>query len=294
MISLNRWETGAKVEPVSGAGYEGLRFPVMTMEEAREYAGAFLDKVLSGNEKVTFTENEQESLSAQSYSFQGNVELNGLPSPMTVSVRVRLSDGAVTRFWRGDESDYAGAPGEAKTSTTDAAARELLKDTLSLRLEYVLDWDGEEGTEKKAVLRYLPNSTDEFYVDAATGELVNLTELREQLEKGGSGAANRFNVSAAPEAAADTALSKAELEAACRKCIHAEVTDTKVLAHILHTANVDHKILSATSAEIYAKVNISKLAAELAKENCEIFSMQEKDEDLESYFFSLVGGSSYE
>ena len=89
-------------------------------------------------------------------------------------------------------------------------------------------------------------------------------------------------------------VSKAELEAACRKCIHVEVTDTKVLAHILHTANVEHKILSATSAEIYAKVNISKLAAELEKENCEIFSMQEKDEDLESYFFSLVGGSSYE
>ena len=66
------------------------------------------------------------------------------------------------------------------------------------------------------------------------------------------------------------------------------------IATVLHTANVDHKILSATSAEIYAKVNISKLAAELAKENCEIFSMQEKDEDLESYFFSLVGGSSYE
>ena len=88
-------------------------------------------------------------------------------------------------------------------------------------------------------------------------------------------------------------MSKAELEAACRKCIHVEVTDTKALAHILHTVNVDHKILSATSAEIYAKVNISKLAAELAKENCEIFSIQEKDEDLESYFFSLVGGSSH-
>lgn len=80
-------------------------------------------------------------------------------------------------------------------------------------------------------------------------------------------------------------VSKAELESACRKCIHVEVTDTKVLAHLLHTANVDHKILSAASAEIYAKVNISKLAAELAKENCEILSLQEKDEDLESYFF---------
>lgn len=218
VISLNRWETGAKVEPVSGAGYEGLRFPVMTMEEAREYAGAFLDKVLSGNEKVTFTENEQESLSAQSYSFQGNVELNGLPSPMTVSARVRLSDGAVTRFWRGDVSDYAGAPGEAKTSTTDTAARELLKDTLSLRLEYVLDWDGEEGTEKKAVLRYLPNSTDEFYVDAATGELVNLTELREKLRRDyetGGGVSNKFMASAAMDAAVPEeapSLTETELE----------------------------------------------------------------------------------
>ena len=89
-------------------------------------------------------------------------------------------------------------------------------------------------------------------------------------------------------------VNKAELEAACRKCIHVEVTDTRVLAHILHTANVGHKILSATSAEIYAKVNISKLADKLSKENCEILSLQEKDEDLESYFFSLVGGSSHE
>ena len=89
-------------------------------------------------------------------------------------------------------------------------------------------------------------------------------------------------------------VSRAELEAACRKCIHVEVTDTKVLAHILHTANVDHKILSATSAEIYAKVNISRLADKLSKEKCEILSLQEKDEDLESYFFSLVGGGSHE
>ena len=89
-------------------------------------------------------------------------------------------------------------------------------------------------------------------------------------------------------------VSRAEMESACRKCIHAEVTDTKALAPVLHTANVDHKILSATSAEIYAKVNISKLAADLAKENCEILSIQEKGEDLESYYFSLIGGSSYE
>ena len=89
-------------------------------------------------------------------------------------------------------------------------------------------------------------------------------------------------------------VSKEEVEAACRKCTRVEVTDTKVLAHILHTANVDHMILSATIADIFEKVNVSRLAAALAKENCEILSLQERDEDLESYYFSLVGGGSHE
>lgn len=89
-------------------------------------------------------------------------------------------------------------------------------------------------------------------------------------------------------------ISREELESACRKCTRVEVTDTKVLAHVLHTANVDHKILSTTTADIFAKVNVSQLATALAKESCEILSMQEKDEDLESYYFSLVGGGSHE
>ena len=89
-------------------------------------------------------------------------------------------------------------------------------------------------------------------------------------------------------------VSKEELESVCRKCIRVEVTDTRALAHILHTADIEHKILSASSAEIYASVNISRLVTELAKEHCEILSLQEKGENLESYFFSLAGGSSHE
>ncbi len=213
VLSLNRWERGSKVEPVSAAGVGGLSFPAMSWDEAGQRARAFLDKVLSENEKVTFTDEREESLSATEYSFRGNVELNGLPSPMTVYVRVRLSDGEVTRFWRGDVSDYAGAPGEAKTSTTEEEARELLKTTLSLRLEYVRDEEGET-----AVLRYLPNGTDEFYVDAATGELVNLTELREKLRRDyetGGGVSNKFMASAGMDAAVPEAapsLTETELE----------------------------------------------------------------------------------
>ena len=239
VLSLNRWENGGKVEPVLAGSFRGLTFPAMTRDEAAQYARAFLDKVLSGNEKVTFSDEWEESLSAESYSFNGSVELNGLPSPMTVSVRVRLSDGEVTRFWRGDVSDYAGEPGQAKTSTTAEAARELLKSTLDLRLEYVLDWGGEEDGEKRAVLRYLPNSTDEFYVDAATGELVNLTELRaklrQQYETGGT--ANKFMASAAmdaaaPEEAPAPSLTETELEGVAKLegVLDKEALDGKVKA----------------------------------------------------------------
>lgn len=85
-------------------------------------------------------------------------------------------------------------------------------------------------------------------------------------------------------------LSAQELEAACRKCVQAEVTDTKVLAHVLDAMGIEYKIISPTTADIFAKVNVSQLAAALAQEACEILSMQEKDESLESYYISLVGG----
>lgn len=88
-------------------------------------------------------------------------------------------------------------------------------------------------------------------------------------------------------------LSAEELDAACRKCIRAEVTDTKILTHVLDTMEIDYKVLSDTQADIFAKVNISQLAMALGKEGCELITVQEKDESLESYFVSLVGGESH-
>jgi ABC-2 type transport system ATP-binding protein len=52
-------------------------------------------------------------------------------------------------------------------------------------------------------------------------------------------------------------------------------------------------ITSATTADVFAKVNVTQLAAALAKENCEVLSMQEHDETLESYYISLVGGGDH-
>ena len=85
-------------------------------------------------------------------------------------------------------------------------------------------------------------------------------------------------------------MSAEELEAACKKCVRLEVSNIKALARVLDEMQIDYKIITDEAADVYAKVNISRMTAALAKENCELISMQERDESLESYYISLVGG----
>ena len=85
-------------------------------------------------------------------------------------------------------------------------------------------------------------------------------------------------------------LSAEELDTACRKCIRIEVSSTSVLARVLDAMNLEYKIISGTIADVFAKVTVTQMVLALAKENCEVLSMQERDESLESYFISLVGG----
>lgn len=89
-------------------------------------------------------------------------------------------------------------------------------------------------------------------------------------------------------------LSAEELDKACRKCIRAEVTNVTALSQVLDDMGIEYSIVSDTSADIYAKLNITQLAAALSERNCEIISINERDESLESYFISLVGGESHE
>ncbi len=88
-------------------------------------------------------------------------------------------------------------------------------------------------------------------------------------------------------------LSARELEAACRKCLQVEVTDTRALARVLDGMAVEYKILSDGQADVYAQVNISQLSRALDAQGCELLSAQERDESLESYFVNLVGGGSH-
>ncbi len=89
-------------------------------------------------------------------------------------------------------------------------------------------------------------------------------------------------------------LSAEELEEACRKCVRIEVTDTAVLARVLDSMKLEYKILSEKTADIFAQVPVSQLALDLSRLNCEIFSIKERDETLESFYISLVGGENHE
>lgn len=88
-------------------------------------------------------------------------------------------------------------------------------------------------------------------------------------------------------------ISAEELAAACRKCTRIEVTDVKTLATVLDEWNLEYTIWTDSQADIYGKVSVTELAIKLAEKNCEIKSMQERDESLESYYIQLVGGESH-
>lgn len=89
-------------------------------------------------------------------------------------------------------------------------------------------------------------------------------------------------------------FSAEELDSACRKCVRIEVSNTNVLTHVLDSMDLEYKIISTTTADIFAKINVTQLTIALAKENCEVLSIQEKDESLESYFISLIGGDLHD
>ncbi len=84
------------------------------------------------------------------------------------------------------------------------------------------------------------------------------------------------------------------MENSFRKSIRIEVTDGKALAAVLEQAGQPHKILTPNVVEVYNRINISRLTAALEKHQCEVLSIQEREENLENYYVGLIGGISHE
>lgn len=89
-------------------------------------------------------------------------------------------------------------------------------------------------------------------------------------------------------------LSAKELEDACRKCVRVRVTDIGALSRVLDRFGTEYAVVSDQQADVYAQVNVTELVLALAAEHCEIQSMQERDENLETYYINLIGGGRHE
>lgn len=164
------------------SAYWGWEFPTFPKGDAsadRAAAEAFLAKILRDGESAVLDDFEEtERLNSSSRSYSGDVLLNGLPSPLSYNINVR--NGRIVRFWRtAPEGTFIGGIPSPETSVAQYQAAEKLKETLELRLEYVKT----EDEPAQAILRYVPENGDQYYVDGITGELVNLTKMAEDLAR---------------------------------------------------------------------------------------------------------------
>lgn len=89
-------------------------------------------------------------------------------------------------------------------------------------------------------------------------------------------------------------ISARELEEACRRCTRLTVSDLAALSRILAKQQMDYTVLSENQVDLYGKVNVTDLVLALSGENCQVLSIQEREESLESYYINLIGGGRHE
>ena len=231
-------------------------FPAGDLTAAKAAAQKFLNKVLGKGETFTIEE-RQVRLGATAYRFRGEILLNGLPAGMSYSISVRCEDNVITSFNRDDINGVVmGGIPSAKAAVTAENAKNTLRSTLDLRLEYVLREDG----SRQAVLRYLPESGDEYYVDGVTGTLVNLTELAQNVDKGMSGMGGAANDSVEEESAAADSVTGSLSQA--------EQAGADKLKGVLDKETLDRKAraISALGLDAYTLSTVNYAAA---RENAE-------------------------
>ena len=208
VVSLSRWESDASA-PYYGDAFPS--FPDSGGAGDRAAAEDFLSRVLRGGETVELEDAEgPASLGGSASAWSGTILLNGLPSPLRYSIRVE--NGLVEYFDRDvPETAVIGGVPSPEASAEKGKAAVNLKNTLELKLEYVIETPG----ASKAVLRYVPEAVHTFLVDAKTGEFLDLTELEEKMDGPAAPSARFANTAAGAEDAAadeDGGLTLAELE----------------------------------------------------------------------------------
>lgn len=85
-----------------------------------------------------------------------------------------------------------------------------------------------------------------------------------------------------------------ELEASRQKRVELVVSDVEKLLLVLDKMEYKYDILSDEKVNVYGEIPISKLSLELSKVACDILSIHDIEESLESYYINLMGGRKYE
>ncbi len=183
--------------------------PAGSPEQAKQAAQAFLDRVVTGSESIHWDENtDAASLGSTVYRFSGTILVNGLEAGLTFRIAVDCADSTIRSFSRDSlENIMTGDIPSPEPSVSRDAAASSLRETLKLKLEYVLPCES-----TTAVLRYIPDSPEDWYVDAATGQTVNLSELFRQFASAGGDMGNSSGGTETPEAGLGDSLSQAEQE----------------------------------------------------------------------------------
>ena len=89
-------------------------------------------------------------------------------------------------------------------------------------------------------------------------------------------------------------ISAGELWRECRKCLCLTVSDTRALARVLDDMGMEYTVLSDNRADIYGEAEITALVMALNEQGCRVISVKEREESLESYYMSIVGGGENE
>lgn len=86
-------------------------------------------------------------------------------------------------------------------------------------------------------------------------------------------------------------VSTTELEQACRKCLRLKVSNIEAAVPIMDGRGWQYAVLQDQQVDVFEEIHVTELVLALAERDCEVISLQEREESLESYFINLIGGA---
>lgn len=86
-------------------------------------------------------------------------------------------------------------------------------------------------------------------------------------------------------------ISAEELDKVCRKYIRVRVSSVKAFTRTMDRLQLEYSVEDGNTVDLFTDITATELVMECRKEQCEVLSMSERDESLESYYINLVGGA---